>query len=247
MKIITIARTLNEERNIERFCNSYQNISDMILVADGGSTDNTIEIAKSFPNVQVREYTEKIELENGLWRNPDWKHINFLIEWAENEGADWIMLDDCDTTPNYLLQQDGRNALLETDLSFVMTVSLFLWGEDMHFPRLSRAGIHAVGHMDWYAGIWAWRTNQEIRVYGDPPHFMFERKSKPGIMVNFDTEDGLKLMPPYCRLHRNSPTPEIAQERQDYYKQSGLIPEMLHPMAIGGALEKLPEWARDNE
>ena len=69
----------------------------------------TIEIAEQFPNVKVRAFEEIIPLEDGYSRNPDWKHLNFLFEWAEEEGADWIVLDDCDTFPNYLLRRDEQN------------------------------------------------------------------------------------------------------------------------------------------
>jgi len=74
---VALVRTKNEERNIERFCFSYS-LADAVLVADGGSTDNTIEIANSFHNVKVKHYKEKL-IRNELWRNPHGKHINFYL------------------------------------------------------------------------------------------------------------------------------------------------------------------------
>ena len=32
----------------------------------------------------------------------------FLIDWAEEEGADWIIFDDCDCIPNYKMKKLGR-------------------------------------------------------------------------------------------------------------------------------------------
>ena len=88
MKIVATCRTLNEEKNIERFCMSYTWV-DKVLIADGGSTDRTKEIANLFYNVEVRDFSERVE-RNGVWRNPHGKHINFLIDWAKEEGA-WIV------------------------------------------------------------------------------------------------------------------------------------------------------------
>ena len=42
MKIVATCRTLNEEANIERFCESYSQFADQIIVADGGSTDRAV-------------------------------------------------------------------------------------------------------------------------------------------------------------------------------------------------------------
>jgi glycosyltransferase involved in cell wall biosynthesis len=243
MKIISIVRTLNEERNIARYCETHQDIADEIFIADGGSEDKTIEIAKTYPNVKIKPFTERMELENGLWRNPDWKHINFLIEWAESENPDWIIFNDCDTTPNKELQKDTRTLLEETDKSIVMTVSLFLFGEGLHFPHLAKPG----KHIEYQPGMWGWRRSEQIRAVGETlvPHFLFARAANLENSLDFDKEDCLRLMPPYCRLHRNCQTEELTKKRVNYYRESGLIPGMVDPMNFGGGLEPLPEWAVD--
>ncbi|GAH78398.1 unnamed protein product, partial [marine sediment metagenome] len=46
MKIMATTRTRNEEKNIARFVMSYQ-WADKVLIADGGSTDDTVKIAKN--------------------------------------------------------------------------------------------------------------------------------------------------------------------------------------------------------
>ncbi len=63
--IIAMVRTRNEEMNIGAFCESYQGIADKILVADGGSNDDTVEIALGYPKVKVRNFTERTEMKKG--------------------------------------------------------------------------------------------------------------------------------------------------------------------------------------
>ena len=93
MRIIVCIRTFNEEENIEKCCQAYP-FADKILIADGGSTDGTVKIAKSFPNVKVRTYDVKVKCGGGIWRNPDGPHINFLLEWADEEKTDLIIKKD---------------------------------------------------------------------------------------------------------------------------------------------------------
>jgi glycosyltransferase involved in cell wall biosynthesis len=47
LKICVYAISKNEEQFVKRFCNSAQD-ADMILIADTGSTDNTVSLAKAF-------------------------------------------------------------------------------------------------------------------------------------------------------------------------------------------------------
>ncbi len=59
MKIGVLVRTLNEAHRIGQFCEAYK-LADRILVADGGSEDNTVSIAESFKNVEVKKFVEQI-------------------------------------------------------------------------------------------------------------------------------------------------------------------------------------------
>jgi len=108
MKIVVIARTRNEARNVGFFINSYQWV-DQILIADGGSTDKTVLLASNAPKTLVRKFDKRIELENGYWKNPAGEHLNFLIDWAEEEGANIIIHDDVDSRPTAPLRRLARN------------------------------------------------------------------------------------------------------------------------------------------
>ena len=54
-KIVVIVRTRDEKLRIGKFCESYED-ADLIIVGDGGSLDNTKEIAEGFDNTLVLDF-----------------------------------------------------------------------------------------------------------------------------------------------------------------------------------------------
>jgi len=235
--IIVIARTRDEEYNIERFCRSYQ-WADKILIADGGSEDNTVSLAKKFPNVSVRTFTERV-WKGRVWRNPHGKHINFLIDWARDEKADWIIFDDVDCVPNYLLKQNAREILGSCPVDFIFAVRLYLWRKGTYFPKLSI--VNNESPKVWTPSLWAWQA--------DLLDFKAD-ESDPWIHAfTMDLAEVMKfeLLPPYCLLHDPWPTDKILSRKRDFYnktKEAG----MLHPLSkyFGGIPETLPVWARED-
>jgi len=236
MKIVVIVRTRNEERNIERFCKSYQ-WADKILVADGGSDDNTIEIAKSCPKTAVRLFETRKKMKRGLWRNPEAAHINFLIGWAGEERADWIIFDDADCFPNYKLKQDGRSLFDDSSVgaenSFIYAVKIYFWGSNQHFMRLAQP----VQPGKWEPTIWAWRASIGLQAKDTDMAYQF---------IPYPSVDERKnLLPPYGLLHHSWPNLEETKKKMDFYRLSGQIPAMKSPLHFGGPLSEPPEWARE--
>lgn len=229
MKAIAIVRTRNEERNIERFCQSYS-WANKILVADGGSEDNTMLLASKFPNVEVREFTERIEMENDLWRNPEAEHLNFLVEWAEDEGADWIFVDDCDCVPNWWLRHHMCRMLpgLDKKHKYIYAVRLYLWGEDKHFPKLAKP------KGEWCPSLWGWSVYTGLRFINTRMAYTHDPQPAEGEKFEFT--------PPYCLKHY-AWDKDIAEQKVAFYRESGQIPDMRHPLEFGGKLEDLPDWA----
>lgn len=235
MKIVTIVRTRDEARNIERFCEHYQWV-DAVLVADGGSLDDTVSLAQKYKNVKVRNFPIKVPMENGLWRNPHGAHINFLSHWARfEENADWIIFDDCDCVPNYLLVDKGRELLEQTDKDYVYAVRVYLWGEDRHFPNMAQPH----GRGKWEPSIWAWRASTRLHFREDHPEYLQEMTIRP------PEDRKLNLLPPYCLIHRPWPTEEFTNQKIDFYRNSGQIRGMRHPLDFAGPLEPLPDFVRD--
>lgn len=233
-KIVVCIRTLNEADMIDRCCQAYQ-FADMLLIADGGSTDDTVERAMEYPNVLCRPFLEKVECANGILRNPDYKHLNFLWDWAREEGADWIISQDCDQRPNFYLKKDARKILEETPKNFVLPVQVFLWHEIRYFPNMSRAGT------GWMHGIWAHRASLGMVAIDKMPHYEFQINGKNVDPIKDGTAEIVD--PPYCYMHHGWATDEKIDKMLSYYRDSNLIPGMQHPFIIGGGSPiDLEDW-----
>jgi hypothetical protein len=235
--IVVCVRTLNEALRIGRFCYAYKD-ADKILVADGGSVDGTPMIAGSFPNVDVQNYTKRIELRGGYWRNPDSDHANYLFEWASSFHPDWIIYDDCDCRPNHLLRKNYRWLFEHTDCDFVLAVRLYLWGTKQHFPNLAKP---EKNHINWEPSIWAWRGNLDFHTVDVPPAYTFRIGEHH--ITDFAKENSLYLMPPFSLLHYSWDDPRRVELKIKCYRESGFIPLQKHPLDFGGPLEELPKWA----
>ncbi len=175
-------------------------------------------------------------MDNDLWRNPEAEHINFLIEWAKEEKAEWVFLDDCDCFPNIHLKRDIVTFMKSTSLAFIYVVRLHLWGINRHFPKLARPG----RSYDWEASLWGWNAERvNVKFHNTDMAYAFEPLP--------ELHERLNLFPPYALLHHGWPDEETVNRKLDFYRRSGQIPGMRHPLQYGGNLEDLPEWARLEE
>jgi glycosyltransferase involved in cell wall biosynthesis len=236
MSIIVTVRTLNEEYRIKQFCESYKE-ADKILVADGGSSDRTIEFANTFPNVKVLQFKERVQLKKGLWRNNDSDHANFLFEYAYKYNPDWVIFDDCDIRPNKLLRESYRSILSQTDAEVVMAVRVYLWGTKEYFPALSSP----LDEPDGQGSLWAWRGNLDLWTVDVPPAFTFRTGDKDIKEFRTDT-NCLELLFPFCLLHYSWDDPDRVNAKVTYYRASGFIPGMRHPLEMGGKRMPLEDF-----
>jgi len=226
VKIVVVTKVLNEERNIERFCQGYD-FADAILVADGGSTDRTVELAQRFDNVQVRDFPLRIEMPDDPagFMNPEPQHINFVIDWAIEEKADWICLDGADCWPNSRLRLEARTIMEEVIEPMIYVHRLYIWGHDRVFIKLGQEQT-----------LWAWR-----------PERVNVRSEELGQISCFDSKMiGMKgprkrLPIPYICLHYFCPDEETVQMKMRRYAAWGY--PQIHPLEAFGPLVKLPREA----
>lgn len=235
-KIIVAVRVRNEQARIERFCRAYAH-ADMILVADGGSVDNTVALAKQFHNVTVRDFPGRTPLANGYWRNNDSDHANFLFDWADEYDYDWIIYDDCDCVPNYLVRQNYRNIFDTTTDNVVMITRMYFWGKVQHFPEMAMPD-----KVNYEPTLYAWRKEVKLRTINVPPAYDFQIRD--GIRItNFPAQEKvMKLFPPYCLLHYSWEDANYVQTKILNYRDSGLIPTFCSPLEFAGHLEPIEEW-----
>lgn len=232
MKIIVIARTRNEEKNIAKFCN-YYSWADRILIADGGSKDRTVPIARTFSNVDIRPFRKRVRKEGKKeWRNPHGLHINFLIRWAVKRKADWIIFDDVDCFPTLHLQQDFRDVLLTTSRNCVFLNRVYMYGDNEYLRDATLP--NRKGGWEKSTSLYAWKPGVVSASEDDPwVHDMILRDA-----------DILHLSPPYGALHDFYPSDGSRMNKVKFYRNSGEQPKCNDPLVLYKDKQPVEEWMR---
>lgn len=228
MNIVVIARTLNEERYIERFLRGYE-WADHIVLMDGGSTDRTMEIAIKHPKVLWLKFDKQVVLQpSGRVMNPENGHANALMHAASMLRPDWIVMDDCDCVPNYLLREQARTLIESESLNEIFAYRLYMWKREFYFPKMM------VGK-----SLWAWRPDR-VSIRGNEAKDPFDIE----YIHQFNWQsprDELEL--PLCLLHDGWPDDARIEEKMKRYESWGR--PQIYPLDAFGPAELLPEYARE--
>ncbi len=231
MRVSVLCCTLNEERNIERYCEVYSRFADNIIICDGGSTDRTVEIANRYKKVRVVIFKELLNFAGFAW-NPKCEQHNFAYDAIMEDEPDWIITDECDSIPTLALQK-GARALMKAGTKDVIGVRrLYIFGEDKYFTTLSNPQ-HFFGWAHQPDAIDGRYDPEEIKGLKRPAF------SRP--------DAWLQLPSPHALLHYGWPDEETVEFKTKRYHATGRLPS--HGNAIpsrAGAPVPLPEWAKWN-
>lgn len=228
MKIVVIVRTLDEEFNIERFCQCYAQ-ADKILIADGGSVDRTLEIAAQFCNVKIRHFHRRTAYPDGVFFNPEAMHVNYLIDWAiQDEQPDWLILDDVDCIPSAALYAAMTN-ILGNRGNAVCAFRLHILGESEYFPLMSLPG----------QSLWAWRPDELPAIRADDS-LLETQLGLVGVPPK-ETKGRQDLYPPYVLLHYFAPTPAAHAHKLARYAARG-TPQTPFKHSEYWPPQPLPTW-----
>lgn len=219
-KIVVLVRTLNEDQNIDRFCQSYR-WADEIIIADGGSEDDTVSKARTYSNTYVYHFPDKLASMKGTI-NPRGKHINFLIDRGIEHKADYLIFDDCDCVPSLELQRYGRAILETVEDGMVFVNRMFVLGQAEWFPKMTSE-----------QSLWAWKS--DVHIKADETSYT--------ISMDIPKVNTLRLEYPMALLHYFYPDEETLQRKKAQYVQTGEVLEDYSPRDQFGVIEPLPEWA----
>ena len=237
MKILVIVRTKNEERYIRPFLESYLAFCDGALVADGGSTDRTKEIASEpyfqSSGVKVRDFEPRILIDAPeVWMNPEGEHINFLIRWAGEEEADWVVFEDCDARPNRNLRRAARTIMEITRAVAILTPRVYWYKDKEYMTALGKV------NGEWHPLLWAWRLDSGIHSEIGTG-FAYTFTPDPTTLPHLD------LHIPLARNHHFYDDAERVRAKTAAYRAVSKLPH-LDPMEFGGPLAPLPDWTRED-
>ncbi len=225
MKIVVAVRCYNEEKNIERFLRGYD-FADVIVVSDGGSTDKSLELLSNRDKVKLIHFDQRENLNGEIW-NPDNPHINFVLDAAKSENPDWLIFDDMDDVPNYLLREQARGIFEACDKPQVNAFRLYMWGDGHYFPHMNRSFDPA------YRSLWAWNP-KEINIGAD-------LAQHHGTIIG-TAANNLGIDTPLCLLHK-SWHPDTIDKKVARYNKLNI--HMGRPESFAGEPLPLPEWARE--
>lgn len=233
MKVIALARVLNEERNLERFLSRYGRFCDEIILSDSGSVDDSELIARSWggSGISSAEVTwekyppsERIYMGKGLFYTRQPQHVSHLFDLAAEAGADWAIYTDVDMVPSWQLLEKVRSYMEKPEINQINVLQYHCYGFHRYFPEMTTG---------W--APWAFRLakNRPEFDFSDPRHLNMSGK--------LDENDPAVYKPehPEICLHYFAQDEEEIQRKMDFYAR--MHRPTAHPKERCGPLARIPE------
>jgi len=159
--ILTVYRVKNESRWISKSLDTISEISSSVIILDNGSTDDTVKICKSNPNV-----VEIIEQSNMPFDEA--RDRNILLKKALALKPDYILTLDGDEIlmPNSKEILEEELDVLYTDYHIFSFQFLYMWDK---FEQFRYDGLY---HKTWLPRL--------IRLADQPENLTIDETSYPG-------------------------------------------------------------------
>ena len=125
MNVSLVMIVKNEEKNLAKCLNSVENLVDEIVIVDSGSTDKTIEIAKTFgAKIFKREFDSFSNQKN------------YALSIATNE---WVLHVDADEVLSKELVEEIKFVIINTKLDgFYLIRTNFFLGKQMKYSGINK-------------------------------------------------------------------------------------------------------------
>lgn len=125
MNVSLVMIVKNEEKNLAKCLNSVENLVDEIVIVDSGSTDKTIEIAKTFgAKIFKREFDSFSNQKN------------YALSIATNE---WVLHLDADEVLSKELVEEIKFVIINTKLDgFYLIRTNFFLGKQMKYSGINK-------------------------------------------------------------------------------------------------------------
>ena len=125
-KLTAGIRIKNGERFAEECLRDLSEYVDEIVVLDDGSTDRTVQIARSFPKVTSVVRWEKDFFHEGIDRN-------VVLALVKNTNPDWILLPDIDEVFEDRFKDEVHRMMEKRDVSLYAFLFCHFWRSKSHF------------------------------------------------------------------------------------------------------------------